>query len=86
MHILSYKLTGRSTAFDLGNFLGSTFGFGLGSTGFCFGLGSCFDNVIDLFAKQPTQSVSDPADPFKQKTGYSPTHKTTDIANRKIEQ
>jgi hypothetical protein len=45
-----------------------------------------YDNVIDPFAKQTTQSVSDPADPFKQKTGYSPTHKTTDIANRKIEQ
>ena len=45
-----------------------------------------YDSVIDPFAKQTTQSISDPADPFKQKTGYSPTHKTTDIANRKIEQ
>lgn len=45
-----------------------------------------YNPSMDPFAKQPTNKLSDPADPFKQKVGYEPTTSTDDIANRKVEE
>ncbi|XP_071142391.1 uncharacterized protein [Mytilus edulis] len=42
-------------------------------------------STIDPFEKKKTNTLSEPTDPFKQKTGYSPTRTTDDITKRKIE-
>ncbi|VDI17087.1 Hypothetical predicted protein [Mytilus galloprovincialis] len=44
-----------------------------------------YNPTIDPFEKKKTNTLSEPTDPFKQKTGYSPTRTTDDITKRKIE-